>query len=340
MNTPRFSNSHKANPALHGTVLFNPLKSLWISAIYILAIVGGTLTASWDAVLIFLFTSALTLCLGHSLGMHRRLIHHSYQCPLWLEYVFVYFGVLVGLAGPIGMIKTHDIRDWAQRQKHCHDYFSHQQPMWRDWFWQLHCDIKLQHEPAFALEKHVREDKFYQFLEKYWMWQQLPWVIVLGLLGGISWVIWGICVRVAVCVTGHWFVGYFAHNEGEKHWQVEGAAVQGHNIKYLGLITMGECWHNNHHAFPGSAKLGLRAKESDPGWWVLCILCKLGLVWDIKLPEDLPERPEVKPTDRNKNSTYGQHQPDFRSTLLHTSPQDSKLSVGHFTNGRGNRRAF
>jgi stearoyl-CoA desaturase (delta-9 desaturase) len=58
---------------------------------------------------------------------------------------------------------------------------------------------------------------------------------------------------------------------------------------------MGECWHNNHHAFPGSAKLGLHAGELDPGWWVLKTLQKLGLVWNIKQPEDLPERHELKP---------------------------------------------
>ena len=102
-------------------------------------------------------------------------------------------------------------------------------------------------------------------------------------------------MRVAVCVTGHWLVGYFAHNGGVKHWQVEGAAVQGHNIPYLGLITMGECWHNNHHAFPGSAKLELHTYENDPGWWILCALQKIGLIWDIKLPINLPERPELRP---------------------------------------------
>ena len=260
---------------------------------YVIAIIGGALTFSMDALLVFLITSAVTLCLGHSLGMHRRLIHNSYECPKWLEYIFVYLGVLVGLAGPIGMMRTHDLRDWAQRQRHCHDYFAHQQPMMTDWYWQVHCDVKLKFSPEFTPETHIQRDKVYAFIEKYWMWQQLPLAIVLGYFGGISWIVWGVCVRVAVSVTGHWLVGYFAHNDGEKHWHVEGAAVQGHNIKHLGLLTMGECWHNNHHAFPGSAKLGLHANEVDPGWWVLRALEKVGLVWNIKLPKDLAERPEL-----------------------------------------------
>jgi predicted DCC family thiol-disulfide oxidoreductase YuxK len=64
-------------------------------------------------------TTAITLCLGHSLGMHRRFIHRSYAAPLWLERLFVYLGTLVGMAGPLGMMRTHDLRDRAQRQPEC-----------------------------------------------------------------------------------------------------------------------------------------------------------------------------------------------------------------------------
>ena len=290
VNIPRIISQAKDNSALHGTVHFAPIKSVWISCMYAVAIIGGAMTSSWEALAVFLFTSAVTICLGHSLGMHRLLIHNSYACPLWLEYIFVYLGVLVGLAGPIGMTKTHDLRDWAQRQSQCHDYFAHQSGMLRDWYWQIHCDVKLTHPPTFKPESHIADDKFYRFIETYWMWQQLPLMLLLGFMGGVSWVVWGVFVRVAVSVTGHWLVGYFAHNQGGKHWHVEGAAVQGHNIKHLGLFTMGECWHNNHHAFPDSAKLGLHTNEVDPGWWVLQVLQKIGWVWDIKLPEDLASR--------------------------------------------------
>ena len=58
---------------------------------------------------------------------------------------------------------------------------------------------------------------------------------------------------------------------------------------------MGEAWHNNHHAFPGSARLGLGEGESDPGWWVLTVLARLGLVWNVKTPEALPHRPNLVP---------------------------------------------
>jgi fatty-acid desaturase len=276
-----------------GKVVWSASKSLWITAMTSAGILGAIITASVDNLLVFLVTSAITLCLGHSLGMHRRFIHSSYQCPKYLEYLFVYFGVLVGLAGPTGMMYTHDLRDWAQRQKRCHPYFGHKSSLLKDGFWQLHCDIRLDNPPLFKPEGEVANDVFYKVLEKTWMWQQLPVALLLYLLGGVDWILWGVCLRVTVSVTGHWLIGYFAHNTGHREWHVEGAAVQGFNIRFCGLITMGECWHNNHHAFPNSALLGIHSNQVDPGWWVLRVLEKVGLVWAIKTPNDLPARPEL-----------------------------------------------
>jgi len=130
-------------------------------------------------------------------------------------------------------------------------------------------------------------------MEKTWMLQQLPWAILFYLIGGWAWVFWGICSRVTVSIFGHWLIGHFAHNAGGKDWYVEGAAVQGHNIPWTALLTMGENWHNNHHAFPNSAKLGLESGQWDPGWWVLLLLKKVGLVSDLVTPDQLQIRPEL-----------------------------------------------
>jgi stearoyl-CoA desaturase (delta-9 desaturase) len=279
--------------AWQGKVVWSPVKSIWMTGMTVMGVVGAAATPTLENLVVFLVSSAITLCLGHSLGMHRRFIHHSYQCPKFLEYLFVYLGVLVGLAGPWGMMRTHDLRDWAQRQNRCHPYFGHKNPLLKDGFWQLHCDISLRYPPVLQPDHSVAHDLFYNFLEKTWMWQQLPVALLLYSSGGIGWVIWGVCLRVAVSVTGHWLIGYFAHNKGHQDWHVNGAAVQGFNIKFCGLITMGECWHNNHHAFPNSALLGIKADQTDPGWWVLQTLQKIGLVWDIKTPDHLPPRPEL-----------------------------------------------
>jgi fatty-acid desaturase len=279
--------------ALQGKVRWSPVKSLWIAGHTLIALVAGPIFFTWGALALFLATTAVTVCLGHSLGMHRRLIHRAYDCPLWLERLFVYLGTLVGMAGPYGMIRQHDIRDWAQRKPRCHAYLAHRSTILRDSFWQLHCELRLAHPPQLVMERRVAEDRFYRFIERTWMAQQLPWAVLFFAIGGMPWLVWGIAVRVATSVTGHWLVGYFAHNRGPRSWHIEGAGVQGYNVRWCGLITMGEAWHNNHHAFPGSARLGLDKGQSDPGWWVLTVLARLGLVWGVKTPASLPRRPNL-----------------------------------------------
>jgi stearoyl-CoA desaturase (delta-9 desaturase) len=277
-----------------GEVRYAPAKSIWFLGMSGAAVAGGLATATFDAVLLFLAATTCVLLLGHSLGSHRKLIHDSYQCPKWLEYFLVYCGVQVGLAGPLGLMRQHELRDYAQRLPDCHDYLRHGKPFWLDAWWQLNCELRLAHPPSIAIEPRVAEDRFYRFLERTWMLQQLPWALAFFLWGGWAYVFWGTCARVTAGVFGHWLIGYFAHNQGEMRYRVDGAAVQGRNIRFTSLITMGECWHNNHHAFPGSARLGLHPGEWDPGWWVLMLLRRASLVWDVRLPRDLPARPELE----------------------------------------------
>jgi stearoyl-CoA desaturase (delta-9 desaturase) len=280
---------------IRGKVRWAPAKSIWLGTMAGVALVGGALTFSWHMLALFLGMTATVLLLGHSLGSHRKLIHNSFQCPKWLEYTLVYAGVQVGLAGPLGLLRQHDLRDYAQRQPDCHDYLRHGRRFWTDGWWQLHCELRLDRPPRIELEPRIAHDRFYHFLERTWMLQQLPLALLLYLAAGWPAVIWGVCARIAAAVTGHWLIGYFAHNHGPMHNEVRGAAVQGHNIPLASLVTMGESWHNNHHAFPGSARLGLYPGEWDPGWWTLVLLDKAGLAWDIILPEHLPARPELRP---------------------------------------------
>ena len=281
-----------------GHVIWKQAKSVWIGTMTIVAIIGAPLTFSLEALLVFLVLTGATLCAGHSVGMHRRLIHSSFDCSLWLEYFLVWLGTLVGMAGPIGMIRQHDLRDWAQRQPACHDYLCHARGIWQDYFWQCHCDVALENEPEFRLEDRLRNDKVYAWMERTWIWQQLPLALLLLFLGGLPWLIWGVALRVTISVTGHWLVGYFAHHE-TKHrndrmsWRVLGASVQGKDVPVAGLISMGESWHNNHHAYPGSAKIGLLPGQPDPGWWFIKFLERLDLAWDIKTPAVMPDREEL-----------------------------------------------
>lgn len=277
-----------------GEVRYAPRKSFWFLGMAAAATIGGWFTFSAAAFALFVVTTGIVLLFGHSLGSHRKLIHDSFQCPRWLEYTLVYLGVQVGLAGPIGLLRQHELRDYAQRLPDCHDYLRHGSGFWRDAWWQLNCELHLHSAPAVDIEARIAANRFYRLLERTWMWQQLPWALLFFAWGGWGYVFWGVCARVTAGVFGHWLIGYFAHNHGGARFVVRGAAVQGRNIPLVSLLTMGECWHNNHHAYPGSARLGHAPGEWDPGWWALCAMQRLGWVHSLRLPEHLAPRPELE----------------------------------------------
>jgi len=231
-SNPRIDREQPLGNAKQGTVNLDPSKVAWVGSMLIIGTIGSALTISLSAVLLFIGFTAITLCFGHSLGMHRRFIHRSYDCPKWMEYLFVHLGTIVGLAGPFGMLKTHDMRDWAQRQNECHDYFSHASTWAKDARWQIFYSFKLETPPPFEPEAEIANDRVYQWMETTWMLQQLPWAILFFAIGGWGWVCWGIASRVSISIIGHWLIGYFAHNDGHRDWHVKGAAVQGHNIPW------------------------------------------------------------------------------------------------------------
>lgn len=270
-----------------GDVVWAPFKSLWNTAMYAIAIVLGPLYFSWSALAVFLVLSYSTLLLGHSLGMHRRLIHRSFECSKPFERFLVWLGVLVGMAGPLGILKIHDIRDWAQRESSCHDFFAHRRGLWVDAFWQLHCRFRFARPPAFTIEPEFATDPWYRFMEATWPLHQVGLAALLYWIGGPGWAVWGVAVRVAVSVTSHWVVTYFAHNPGPGRWLVKDAAVQASNLEGWGFLTHGECWHNNHHAYPESARMGLDPGQLDPGWWALLLLQRCGLASRLGTPRKL-----------------------------------------------------
>jgi len=277
-----------------GRVVWAPAKSLWNSAMVGTALITGPVTVTFDAVVLFVLLTYATLLLGHSVGMHRLLIHRTCECPKWLERILIYVGVLVGMAGPYGVLRIHDIRDWAQRLPSCHDFFSHRRSLFVDAFWQLHCRFEFKRPPALLIEKEFLDDPWLRLMDRTWMLQQLPLALLLYALGGWAWVVWGICCRVSVSVIGHWVVTYLCHNPGPGSWHVLGAGVQAANLKGFGVLTVGECWHNNHHAFPESARMGLEPNQPDPGYWILSKLQGVGLVWNATLPREISEREDLQ----------------------------------------------
>ncbi|MAM38343.1 MAG: acyl-CoA desaturase [Erythrobacter sp.] len=275
--------------AFAGKVVWDPVHSFWNGSMLLAALILGPLFFTLPAFLVFIALTGLFVLLGHSVGFHRLLIHGSFRTTRPVERFLIWCGTVAGMSGPLWIVRTHDLRDWAQRQPRCHPYLSHGESMLRDAWWQMHCRLDLQNPPDFDLSE-IEAKPLYRFFERYWMAQQLPVAAILYLSGGWSFVIWGVCARVAITVHGHWFVGYLAHNRGPQSYLVRQAGVQAYDVPWAALPTMGEAWHNNHHAYPGSARIGLLPGQSDWGYIFIRQLEKVGLAWDVCLPADMPER--------------------------------------------------
>ena len=153
------TNLDTADPA-NGDIVWDPLRSIWNGSMLLGALVLGPIFFTWDAFVLFLLASAITLCAGHSVGFHRRLIHRSFDCPKWLERVMVWLGTAVGMGGPLWTIKLHDSRDWAQRQPDCHDFLAHRKNIWLDGLLYLHGRLRLKNPPGFEPGPGIGDDSF------------------------------------------------------------------------------------------------------------------------------------------------------------------------------------
>ena len=276
--------------------MYSPEKSLWITGWAVTWALGAWWFTTVDAVVVWAVSTALCLCFGHSVGLHRGVIHGAFRMHRTTENVLVWLAVLCGMDGPIAMVAMHETRDGWQNKRRAPAYYAYRHGLLTDFVWYLH----MVHRPPPGqwrpdVPSRVANDRFYQWLQRWWRWQQLPVAIVLFALGGISWVIWGVAGRITTAVVGHWLVNYFAHTDGELAYTMA-AGEEGRNNRWFGFVSMGEGWHNNHHAHPESARIGLEPGQLDPGWWAVRLLGALGLAWDIKVATAATLRPGAIPT--------------------------------------------
>ena len=103
-----------------------------------------------------------------------------------------------------------------------------------------------------------------------WSWPG----VVLGL-------IWGGLVRVLLVHHITWSINSVCHLWGGKPYD---SGDESRNNLVFGVLALGEGWHNNHHAFPTSARHGLRWWQIDASYWVIRGLELAGLAWNVKLP--------------------------------------------------------
>jgi fatty-acid desaturase len=235
---------------------------------------------SWSGVLLVVVLYSLT-GLSITLCYHRSLTHRGLRLSRPLEYATVILAALALEGGPIEWVSTH-------RKHHAFSDEDDDPHSMAKGFWWAHCGWLFRRNAAMLTPDEVRhyapelvDVPFYRWVDRSALLLQLALAAGLYALGGWSWVVWGIFVRLVVCYHITWMINSVAHMIGYRTFKT---ADRSTNCWWLALISWGEGWHNNHHAFPFSARLGLRWFEFDPPWLMLRVLRLLRLAHEVKIP--------------------------------------------------------
>jgi sn-1 stearoyl-lipid 9-desaturase len=238
-------------------------------------------TFSWSGVAVAFVLCNLTGGVGLSLGFHRLFTHQSIRVPRWLYCTIAVLGVLGMEGGPITWVATHR-RHHANSDREGDPHNGSRGLRWSHmlWLYKPNDDRPTQDE-LLRLTPDLSADPFMCFLERTNIYWQIGLGLVLLLCGGVPWVIWGMFVRVIVTIHVTALVNSAGHHFGYQTYRTGDGS---RNNPWLVMLAWGDGWHNNHHAFPASARHGLRWFEIDTTWMTICLLKVLGLARDIRLP--------------------------------------------------------
>jgi stearoyl-CoA desaturase (delta-9 desaturase) len=125
------------------------------------------------------------------------------------------------------------------------------------------------------LAKH----RFYVWLNDYHWIPIVALTALLFAIGGLSMVLWGVCLRVVLGLHATWLVNSATHMWGSRRFAT---SDDSRNNWWVALITFGEGWHNNHHAYPASARHGLAWYEFDLSWIEIKLLKFFGIAKSIR----------------------------------------------------------
>jgi stearoyl-CoA desaturase (delta-9 desaturase) len=234
--------------------------------------------------------------LGINLCYHRLLTHRSFACPRWLERCLSIIGVLCLQDTPARWVGVH-----RMHHQHSDDPADPHSPLagffWGHMGWLMHPNPELSRMQLYErYSKDLIRDRFYFNLERglKWVWINLvSWVafFVAGYAGGylvsgpdealrvgLSLLVWGVFVRTVLVWHITWSVNSLAHIWGYRNYNTN---ENSRNNVFVGIISNGEGWHNNHHAQPRCAAHGHRWFEFDVTWITIWLLRAVGLTWDV-----------------------------------------------------------
>ncbi|HEX8913850.1 MAG TPA: fatty acid desaturase [Humisphaera sp.] len=237
---------------------------------------------------------ALTI-LGVTIGFHRYFTHKSFETPKWVQVTLAIFGSMA-VEGPL--IKwvaihrrhhQHSDTDEDPHSPHTHGY-----GVWGvlKGFWHAHIGwIFTPDAPGLArYATDLFKQRAWRVISNLFpLWVAIGFILpaALGGLLTMSWkgallgFIWGGLVRVFLVHHVTWSVNSIGHMWGTKPFK---SHDESRNNFILGVLGMGEGWHNNHHAFPTSARHGLRWWQIDVSYYIIRSMQAVGLAWKVRVP--------------------------------------------------------
>jgi stearoyl-CoA desaturase (delta-9 desaturase) len=217
--------------------------------------------------------------LGTTVGYHRLLAHRAFRCSRWLEHLLVTMAMINTPGSPLLWVANH-------RQHHGHsdrpgDPHSPHEGLWRSHMgWLLDPESTIP-ELWRRSCRDLADDAYYRWLLRYRMVPQALGILAVGLTFG-----WASAPQVFFLPTVAWMnstfaVNSIAHTFGAQPYR---SGDNSRDNVIVGVLALGEGWHNTHHSFPRSARHGLEWWQLDVSWWAIWALARVGLVWDVQLP--------------------------------------------------------
>ncbi|MBI2495997.1 MAG: fatty acid desaturase [Candidatus Omnitrophica bacterium] len=267
------------------------IKTKWEIVAGIAIIHAGVLLApfqfTWSGFWVFFALQFITGLLGITLCYHRLLAHRSFQVPKWLEYLLTVCGSLALQGGPIKWVSTHRVHHaFSDRPQDPHS--PKRGFWWAHMFWLFAYDEVLDHPtkyPRYAPD--LSRDRIHVLIEKTSTLHTFLLGGLLYALGGLPWLVWGTFVRTAFVYHATWLVNSAAHLWGYQSFNTNEGST---NNWWVALLSYGEGWHNNHHAYLHSAAHGLRWWELDITYATIRLLGAMRLATRIRLPQGNPAR--------------------------------------------------
>lgn len=250
----------------------------WSALLWIVGMHLGCLAApfffSWGALGTFLVMHWLACSVGICLGFHRYLAHRSLNLAAPVKFFVLMCGSMAGQGSPLTWAAVHRVHH-GRSDKDGDPHSPKEGAWWSHILWlfvgRSKQDIQAIHH-RYVPDRAA--DPMVLFFERTWKFWMVAPAVVLYLLGGWPWLLWGLCVRMTVAYHSTWFVNSATHLWGYRSYQT---GDDSRNLWWVALVSYGEGWHNNHHAYPTLAPAGHRWWEFDPTWWIIRTLrfCRL-----------------------------------------------------------------